>query len=265
MIVRQHPVKCDIVGSFNHSLVHYAKGVYYTSAYVVQELTDSGRTMLTTPATSDITLRPATEDDAPAMLRLMDIATDWLVKKGQTGQWGTERSSNSPRRIKQVKEFIASGGTWIAMDSNWSLSSQNQKGPSNTTADISAQSVNDSGREGKELTIINGVVGALSVGHASSYIPQASEPELYIMFLITDRASSRKGVGALLLDQARKIAHEAGISLLRLDCYAGGDGGLVRYYKSQGFVCGETFETQGWPGQILMQRLARRTEQNSVE
>jgi hypothetical protein len=34
-----------------------------------------------------------------------------------------------------------------------------------------------------------------------------------------------------------------------------GGGGLVLYYESQGFERMETFETNGWPGQVLKQRL----------
>jgi hypothetical protein len=98
-----------------------------------KESTDDGRSVLAAPDASNITLRPATAEDAPAMLRLMDIATDWLVKKGQTGQWGTDRPSDSPRRIKQVTEFIASGGTWIAMESSWPQNETNSEGKVNST------------------------------------------------------------------------------------------------------------------------------------
>ncbi|KAF2733143.1 hypothetical protein EJ04DRAFT_495851 [Polyplosphaeria fusca] len=195
-------------------------------------------------AISGVSLRLGTVEDAPAMLRLMDIATDWLVKKGQTGQWGTERHSDNPARIKQATEFAASGGTWIAVDTNWS--------PSSTEGDL-----NKSEGEGGELSIINGVIGGLTVGQANPYVQPATEPELYIKFLTSDRAASGKGIGTLLLDQARALAREAGVSLLRLDCYAGGGGGLVRYYESQGFERMETFEIKGWPGQILVQRLEK--------
>lgn len=185
-----------------------------------------------------VTLRPGTVEDVPAMLRLMDIATAWLVKKGQTGQWGTERHSTNPDRIKQATELAESGGTWIAVDTNYSPPK--------------------SGDE--ELSVINGVVGAITLGQANHYVQPATEPELYVKYLASDRASSGKGIGTLLLEKARALAREAGVSLLRLDCYAGGSGGLVRYYESQGFKRMETFEAKGWPGQVLIQRLDKEDE-----
>lgn len=53
------------------------------------------------------------------------------------------------------------------------------------------------------------------------------------------------------------------MSLLRLDCYAGGDGALVRYYESVGFeqVTRFTVELFGAPytGCLLEQRLPKLT------
>lgn len=183
-------------------------------------------------------LRPGTVEDVPAMLRLMDIATNWLVKKGQTGQWGngTLKHSDNPERIKKAKEFTESGGTWIAVDDNY-------------------QSAKEDGGEDDGLAILNGIIGAVAVGPANHYVPKATEPEMYVTFLASDRASSGKGIGTLLLDKVRALAHEAGVSLIRLDCYAGGSGGLVRYYESQGFERKDAFEVKGWPCQILVQRL----------
>lgn len=188
-----------------------------------------------------IVLRPGTVEDVPALLRLMDIATQWLVKRGQTEQWGdgTVRHADNPARIKRAKEFAESGDTWVAVDTT---------SPTYKAADASEA-------EDHDLPIMNGVVGGLTVGGPNPYVQPATEPELYVLFLITDRASSGKGIGTLLLDKARELAGKAGVSLLRLDCYAGGSGGLVRYYESQGFERGETFEVKGWPGQILVQRL----------
>ncbi|GAA2396714.1 hypothetical protein [Dactylosporangium salmoneum] len=48
--------------------------------------------------------------------------------------------------------------------------------------------------------------------------------------------------------------------LLRVDCYAGGDGALVRWYERQGFTATEAFtvtrdDGTEWPGQVLAQPL----------
>jgi hypothetical protein len=63
----------------------------------------------------------------------------------------------------------------------------------------------------------------------------------------------------LLLRHAKATADRTGVSLLRLDCYAGGAGALVRYYESVGFeqVTRFTVELFGksYTGCLLEQRL----------
>ncbi|MEV8373177.1 GNAT family N-acetyltransferase [Kribbella sp. NPDC056861] len=172
--------------------------------------------------TSSLTIRRGGLDEVPAVLELLDKATEWLVARGRTDQWGTEAHSTNPRRVEQIRGFATDGGLWVA---------------------------EKAGR----------VVGALAVGDAMSYIPPAEEPELYIRLLVTDRASKGSGIGTELLDHARMLARGLGVELLRVDCYGGGDGALIRYYEKEGFTRGEPFGVQisdsEWPGQILFQRL----------
>ncbi|KAF2447559.1 hypothetical protein P171DRAFT_518648 [Karstenula rhodostoma CBS 690.94] len=174
---------------------------------------------------ANVTLRPGTEADVPTMLRLMDDRTEWLVSQGRTKQWGTERQSDRPDRIEGATKYARSGGTWIVIE----------KGP---------------------LESSEQVLGVLTVGDAASYVNPATEPELYINYLITDpKAGGGRGLGGLLVEKAKALAKEKGVRLLRLDCYAGGDGKLVRWYESQGFQKQEAFEEKGWPGQVLSMRL----------
>ena len=102
-------------------------------------------------------------------------------------------------------------------------------------------------------------VGAIVVGKAPSHIPSATEPELYVNLLVTDRRHAGEGIGAAMLDYARDLARAHGARLLRLDCYAGDDQALVAYYEKQGFRATETFSFEirdtVWPGQIMEQRL----------
>jgi GNAT superfamily N-acetyltransferase len=76
---------------------------------------------------------------------------------------------------------------------------------------------------------------------------------------VTDRALIGQGIGTALLDHARALARADGIDLLRVDCFAGGDGALVRYYEKQGFTRAEQFAVpvndSEWIGQVLIQRL----------
>jgi hypothetical protein len=131
-------------------------------------------------AIGGVTLRPGTVEDVPAMLRLMDIATDWLVKKGLTGQWGTKRHSDNPARIKQATEKAESGGTWIAVDTN-SSSSRTEDGLSGGEVESPYQSTDKSGGEDEELSIINGVVGALTVGQANPYVQPATKRRIELL------------------------------------------------------------------------------------
>jgi GNAT superfamily N-acetyltransferase len=158
-----------------------------------------------------------------AVLSLLDGATEWLVANGRTDQWGTEPHSTNPHRVEQITGFAEDGGLWVAET--------------------------DDGR----------VVGALAVGDAMSYVPPATEPELYVRLLVTESASRGSGIGTDLLEHARKLARELGVHLLRVDCFAGGDGALIRYYEKQGFTRAEPFgvpiSESEWPGQVLFQRL----------
>ncbi|KAK0726000.1 acyl-CoA N-acyltransferase [Lasiosphaeris hirsuta] len=175
-----------------------------------------------TAGVDDVSLRLGTVDDVSAVLRLMDIATQWLVQQGCDGQWGTGTHSDRPDRIKQATEFAESGGLWVAV-------------------------TNDSQKA---------VIGAVCVGDAFPYVTPATEPELYIKLLLTDRSYKGRGLGALLLEKARALAREAGVAVMRVDCYRGPDERLVRYYESQGFQRVEAFMVKGeWPAQLLMQRL----------
>jgi GNAT superfamily N-acetyltransferase len=157
-----------------------------------------------------------------AVLGLLDRATEWLVALGRTDQWGTEPHSTNQKRIDQIRGFADDQELWIAE------------------------------RDGT-------VVGALAVGDAMPFIPAATEPELYVRLLVTERAAQGSGIGTRLLDHARTLARGLGVDLLRVDCFAGGDGALVRYYEKQGFTRTEQFTVRvkdtDWPGQVLAQRL----------
>jgi GNAT superfamily N-acetyltransferase len=168
-------------------------------------------------------IRRAGRDDVPAVLALLDGATEWLVARGRTDQWGTSPHSTSPRRVEQITAFATDGGLWVG-------------------------------------TVDDRVVGALAVGAALDYVPAATEPELYVRLLVTDRASAGQNLGGTLLDHARELARAAGVRLLRVDCFAGGDQALVRYYERQGFARDVEFavprvNAPDWPGQVLAQRL----------
>jgi GNAT superfamily N-acetyltransferase len=183
----------------------------------------------------------ATEDAAPPVLHLLDTAVKWLVSHDRTGQWGAAPFSENPRRAEQLKEFATTGhGLWLAVKvaaDDTPILGQNQP----QTTDGEAPGF---------------VIGALALGEKMPYVTPVSEPELYVRLLVTDREWAGSGIGKRLLDHARHLANRAGVSLLRVDCYAGGDSKLVRYYESQGFERFERLNSDGdWPCQVLAQRL----------
>ncbi|EAW14592.1 putative GNAT family acetyltransferase [Aspergillus clavatus NRRL 1] len=193
-------------------------------------------------AKTSIEIVQGTAADIPTVLGLFDTAVEWLKSQDRTGQWGTKPFSQLPRRVKTVTEAAASSHLWLAVDFD-----------SETTPDVEQPFIGPDGRRGV-------VVGSLEVGDKASYVESVPESELYVKFLVTDRKCAGNGVGGLLLDQARKLAREAGVELLRLDCYAGGDGKLIRYYEKQGFVRTTAFEHEGWPGQLLVERMSNSDE-----
>lgn len=164
-------------------------------------------------------IRRARPDDEAAVLRLFDDAIEWFVRIGNTAQWGSEPFSAQPRQVERVRGWLAEPGAWVA--------------------------------EHPEA----GVVGALVLGGATDYVPAATEPELYVRVLVGSRDPRGRGAGRLLLRFADGQAAEAGVTLLRVDCYAGGSGDLVRYYESCGYERAESFLVGAWPGQLLTRRL----------
>jgi GNAT superfamily N-acetyltransferase len=171
----------------------------------------------------EITIRSAGPADVPAALGLMEGAARWLVARGRPGQWGTAPQATDPRRIATFTAWAEAGELYLA-------------------------------------AIADEPVGALAVGAAPDHVPPASEPELYVNLLVTDRARAGRGIGRMLLDHARTLARQRGLGRLRVDCYGGDDRALVRYYEREGFTATEPFTVETsrgpWPGQLLEERIA---------
>ncbi|MEU0008404.1 GNAT family N-acetyltransferase [Streptomyces sp. NPDC006314] len=168
-----------------------------------------------------ITIREGGPGDAPLILGMLDSAVEWLVSQGRTGQWGTESWSGNPRAVELVHRYATAGTPYFA---------------------------EIDGTAAATLTLSTG---------PGSYLEPADEPERYIHLFATDRRFKGRGAGAALLAHAAQVTRQSGISLLRVDCYAGDDGKLVAYYESNGFIRTEpfTFGEDKWPGQVLARRV----------
>ncbi|GAA3347766.1 hypothetical protein GCM10020358_63800 [Amorphoplanes nipponensis] len=173
---------------------------------------------------AELKIRAGGVADVPAVLALLDGAVRWLVAQDRPGQWGTRPLSAEPRQHARISGWAEAGLLHLAC-------------------------------------LAGRPVGALAVGEAPGHIPPAPEPELYVNLLVTDHEYAGRGIGGRLLDQARRLARERGVGLLRVDCYAGDDQALVRYYERAGFRRVSPFSVdladgRSWPGQLLEDRLA---------
>ncbi|QFG26361.1 GNAT family N-acetyltransferase [Actinomadura sp. WMMB 499] len=164
-------------------------------------------------------IRRGGPESAPAMLAMLDGAVAWLVREGRAGQWGTEPWSLDPRRVERIDGIAREDGIWAA-------------------------------------EVDGRPAGFMAAGPAPPhYVEPVDEPELYITLLVTDRAFAGHGVGAALIGEARREAAARGAGLLRVDCYGGGDGRLVEYYRRNGFEPVAEFTVGDWPGRLLAQRV----------
>lgn len=86
--------------------------------------------------------------------------------------------------------------------------------------------------------------------------------------LLTTRDRAYRGLGARLLEEAKKEARNRGIALLRLSCYAGPDGGLVQWYEKMGFsrnppevIPVPNWDSGGpWPKAVMEMKVALEEE-----
>nr|WP_037909669.1 GNAT family N-acetyltransferase [Actinacidiphila yeochonensis] len=171
--------------------------------------------------TPGLRVRPGGLADAPAILDMLDGAIVWMNARGNTEQWGTTPYSRKPGGVRRVEQYATEQDAFVAE--------------------------------------LDGVpVGALVLGSGPSPqmpIPPAAEPERYVRLLITDRRYAGRGIGAALLAHAVEETRRAGLTLLRVDCWAGGGGELVAYYERTGFTRTEPFLSGTWPGQVLARRV----------
>jgi GNAT superfamily N-acetyltransferase len=152
-------------------------------------------------------VRPATAADLDSVFVLLDAAVAWLAANGREDQWGTRPWSQNPAAVERVRGRIAAGRLHVAET-----------------------------EDGHELLGVIAYEPETPAPIAKLLgISDPAEPQIYITNFVGSRSPRGRGVGGLLLDHARAAARARGIRLLRLDCYAGGDGALARYYERAGY------------------------------
>ncbi|QKW21133.1 GNAT family N-acetyltransferase [Kitasatospora sp. NA04385] len=174
-------------------------------------------------------VRTGGPDSAPLLLGLLDAAVARLAARGRTDQWGAQPWSQRPDAARRAARVTAENLVLVA----------------------------EPERGGAPLGI------CVLADRAPGGLPPAGEPELFVRRTVTDPAHRGAGVGAALVAEARRRARERGIGLLRVDCYAGGDGRLAAQYERLGFTRTAAFTedrpTGPWPGQLLELRTGRRS------
>ena len=163
-------------------------------------------------------IREGAPADVAIVLALFDEAVEWLVARGQTGQWGSEPFSAKPARVARATEWAASGGLRIA----------------ETDADQP--------------------LGAIVLGARPEHVKPADRAERYIEALISSRRHAGEDVGGALVRRAIEETRAAGTELLRVDCWAGAPP-LVAWYERQGFRRSGAFTVNGWRGQVFSMRV----------
>jgi GNAT superfamily N-acetyltransferase len=166
----------------------------------------------------DFVVRPGDLADAPIVTALFDDSIRWMVARDMTAQWGSTPFSRVPKRVESIQKWSSSGGLRICE------------------------------RDGRPAA-------AMVLGEAQPYVSSATEPEIYVVVLVGSHEPFARGAGAHLLTVADDEARERNVGLLRVDCFAGNDGALVRFYERCGYTKTETFTVGEWPGQVLERRI----------
>jgi GNAT superfamily N-acetyltransferase len=174
-----------------------------------------------------VRIRSGGPDDIPAVLALGDEAVKWMNARGNTQQWGTAPWTGNEGREATIRDRAHGGGMRIMED---------------------------------EAGTVIGVI--VITESRQPYIPAVDERELYVNLLLVSRRHSNRGIGAALIDRARQEAAELDIDLIRVDCWAGGGGSLVRVYEKYGFSRVQEFTVAlpagDWPGMLLAMRLTQQ-------
>ncbi|HEY3873443.1 MAG TPA: GNAT family N-acetyltransferase [Actinocrinis sp.] len=167
--------------------------------------------------------------DFDAVLTLGDEAVAWMNARGNTTQWGTGPWTGNDRRMQVVRGYMNNGGVRIAET--------------------------DEGRDDGASAVVGVLVASQQ---RATYAPHPGEPELYVNLLMTSRRHGHRGIGAALIDEAKAMAAELGVDLIRVDCWSGEEGNLVRVYEGYGFKQVDQFLVGVWPGTLLAMRLSEQ-------
>jgi len=198
------------------------------------------------------TIRKATLDrgDPELFVDMMDSQIPWLSSIGSSGQWGSLPIREArPNIVSRPQDWIKRSEEQKAWCREWCRA---------FVAEVPAPGEMDTKKAVPAAAL---VLETVSASYVRDLLPEQDEadPFVYVAFIMSNRrvAEASKGAGAALLEVARQQAQEVGVRRICLDCYAGNERKLIRYYQSQGFKLIGDFKSdeKEWPGAVLELRL----------
>ena len=175
--------------------------------------------------------------DLDVMMGAMDSTLIHLAKTGNSEQWGTQPfSEKEGYREESKKDMDASENyrkTGEGDPRRCFIAEVEDAG----TEDGLLRRIDDQGRSWLPVGVIdvweNKMVGYVAKDESLKEMHdqvKAAGPYLYIEFLISDfRTGDRaKGAGAALIEYVKKVAREKGMKTAYVDCWVGGNLGLVK-------------------------------------
>ncbi|KAK4125870.1 hypothetical protein N657DRAFT_642615 [Parathielavia appendiculata] len=211
------------------------------------------------------------DTDAMFISSAFDSCIPHLASIGSATQWGTTPLSTS--RPDLVTRHI----TAIADAEKYRLS-----GSGSPLRVLIAEALLPPSGSGEEESRVPVGAATLRAGYFPQYVCDQKHlqditsrvlagdegPFMFLEILVTDFREAtkayRKGAGAALVEYAREwAARELGMGVMYVDCWAGNEEKLVRFYEAQGFKRVDRFVVEKpngekWPGMFLRMDIGKK-------
>ncbi|WPG99796.1 Hypothetical protein R9X50_00261500 [Acrodontium crateriforme] len=207
------------------------------------------------------TIRPAKTEynDAERLVAFFNSQVDFLPTIGSTDQW-TEYVDAT--RAKRVHEWVTNSELHECREFNGQYTrafiAEVKISAENDSAEMVKLARPDEATQSLWLPVAGLVLEGKSPEYVRSILPEQDDhrPFIYLSYLISDQRTNKlaKGAGSALIAHAREQVKKAGLDRLCVDCYAGNNKKLTKYYESQGFALIGDFKVEEknfWPGSVL--------------
>ncbi|KFY89839.1 hypothetical protein V500_05403 [Pseudogymnoascus sp. VKM F-4518 (FW-2643)] len=213
--------------------------------------------------------------DSAFILDAFDASLAHLESIGSGAQWGAEPFSASADRVKSATGVVTAAEAYRLNSAAGDpvrlfiaeVGVEDGEGDGSNSGSLDGLRVRTGDGGARFLAVAAGSVRerwwpayVSTPPHLAPVVARAKAEgnPFYLEMLISDfrTGASRKGSGAALVRRIREYAVAKGATSLFVDCWAGNDGNLAKFYVSQGFVPAGDFiaEKPGkdpWPGKLL--------------